>query len=682
MSIFKKILDAGEAILDSQIYKARSMAEEAALDNVEKARKINKEVKEEEEDMYYGKAVVDEPNYQIASQGYKEKPHRLQDAFLKQMSLKNTIVAAIIQTRQNQVANHANLVKSNHKQGFRIVLKDEATQLEEIKEKLKVEFDKKKKVKDAKKEKEDTLSQLQNPQAGNLFTGMVKAETDEDSVNTSNPDIQSSRVEDKDGNTDDEVEVYNFEIDRKAKEQLEEKIKKSRKIVEDFIVNCGYTNERPFETKKWNFDSYLRATVRDSLTYDRLCTEIIPDKMNVMHSFMPVDALTIKFATVDLKKYKNFPTATQNLDYAYSEKQLKFLVEEKDVLNLDEQKLEAEKYKYVQVIRGKIERAFTDDEMKMGCRNATTDIYNNGYPVSELELLMSIVTSHLNTEYYNIAYFTQGFSAKGILHIQAPINRRKLETIRQQWYHMIKGNRNSFSTPIVAGVDKINWIPLNQNHSEMEFNGWMLYLIKIMCAVYQIDPSEIGFSARENGVSGGGLSGGDTESKLSHSKDKGLKPLLTFIANYINLNIIDNLDPDFKLEFVGIDDESEQEALNRQKEEVKYKKTVNEIRAEDNLPPIPGMDDVILDSVYFQWYSQFSAKAEAKAEKNKQDMMQQQQMNAGMQPSNVMAPAPTNQADEAFKSILTSENPDAKDLDSISKSLNSPIKVEFYKFNS
>jgi hypothetical protein len=656
-SIFTKILEAGESYLDSQIYKAKTLAETPKKD------------KNEDDDFLYGKAVVDEPNYQIASQGYKEKPHRLQDAYLKSMSLKNTVVAAVIQTRQNQVASHASLVKSGHQRGFRIILKDEATELEKIKEELQVEFDKKNKAKKEKKPEEVSANPTNN------LLGMFKAEDITEDSNPSN--LKDQKMEDKDGNTDDEVEIYNFELDRQAKEKLEEKVKKARKTVEEFITHCGFMHQRPFETKKWNFDAYLRAIVRDSLTYDRICTEIIPDAKNKIHSFMPVDASTIKIATVDLKKYKTFPTATTNLDYAYSEQQLEFLVNEKDVLELDEQKLEAEKYKYVQVVRGKIERAYTEEEMKVGQRNASTDIYNNGYSVAELELLVGLVTSHLNTEYFNIAYFTQGFSSKGILHIQAPINRRKLETIRQQWYHLIKGNRNSFATPIIAGMDKVNWIPLNQNHSEMEFQGWINYLVKMICAIYQIDPAEIGFNSSEMGKSGGGLKGNETDSKISASKDKGLKPLLTFLANYINSHIIEILDPQFILEFTGIDSESEKEALDRQKEEVKFKKTVNEIRAEDNLPPLPGMDDVILDTVYWQWYSMFSEKAIQKAKEMQEQ--QQQAMMGGMPGGNAFG---DEGMDEAFKSLLKDKNPSAETLEKIQKSMKQPLKIEYYKIGS
>jgi hypothetical protein len=638
-SIWQKINEAGHAYLDQQIMKAKGQ---------QNAKQI------EDEDYLYSKAITDEPSYQINSMGYKEKPHRIINTHLKQMSQKDSIIASIIQTRQNQASNHSRLVKSEQDRGFMIILKDEESFIRKIKEELEAEV----------------RANADLDGDGDIADGIVPSEKTED---IENQDIQKSDeiYSDKESETntpdlddskdDDDVEEINWELERKAKEKLEEEIRNRRKEVEDFIINCGSLEQRPFSTKKWNFDSFLRALVRDSLTYDLMATEIVPNEMGEPHHFFPVDASTIKFAAPSLKKYKTFPGAQANIDLLYPEDQQEAL-KERDVLELDDDLLEKEKYKYVQVVKGRIERAFTEDEMKVGMRNLTTDIYNNGYGISELELLVSLVSSHLNTEYYNKAYFTQGFSAKGILHLKAPIPRRKLETIRQKWHHMIRGSRNSFQTPIFAGMDEVNWIPLTQNHSDIEFSGWMQYLIKMICSIYQIDPYEVGIGMKDDG--GSGLAGDNTSEKIDLSKDKGLYPLLRFLENYINQNIIDMIDSDFCIKFTGIKEESAKEALARQKEEVKFKKTVNEIRSEDNLPPIPGMDDIILDPVFFQWYSQFSKKG--------RELTQQNQMQGGfgapMDGSNSDMPSDED-IDSMFNDASSGEE------EGIEKSL----KIEYYK---
>jgi hypothetical protein len=618
-SIFQKMLDAGNAVLDAQILKAKTTI-------------INSNI---EDDFLYSKAITEDPNYSTHAQGWKDKPFRVQNSHLKQMSTQSSPVASVIQTRQNQVSNHATLVKAKQDKGFMICLVDEEELLEKIKEELREEMEENDHPgigKDAEENQEEQDPKAQPDSAEQPLldeadpAGLTKAdpdlnENDRIMEGADEEDDKEDSAEDA-GKTDDQVEEYNWELERKAREILNKKFEKARKAVEQYVLNCGNTDNRPFETKKWNFQSALRAWTRDTLTYDLYATEIVPDRVGRPHHWFPVDAGCIKFSSASLKNYKDMAETFINMDILYPENN-KVNAEKQKVIDLDPKLLEKDQYKYVQVIRGKVERAYTQDELKIGIRNVTTDIYVNGYGVSELELLVSLVTGHLNAEFYNQAYFTQGFSAKGILHIKSAIPRRKLESVRQQWSAMVKGARNSFQTPIFAGVEDVKWIPLTQSHNDIGFEGWMRYLVTMICSIYQIDPTELGIYFKQEG-SGGGLNGGDkTDVKMSQSKDKGLFPLMNHIQGYINENIIKPFDSRFMLKFTGLADETVQSTLDRQEKEVKFKKTVNEIRAEDGLPPLPGMDDVILDPQYMAWYNAYSAKAQAKVKDDQSHQLKQ-----------------------------------------------------------
>jgi hypothetical protein len=419
---------------------------------------------------------------------------------------------------------------------------------------------------------------------------------------------------------------------RKAKEVLRKRIAGKAQALQDLILHCGYLESRPFESKRWDFDALLRAWVRDSLTYDQYAFEMIEDKGDRPHHWVPVDGSTVRQATPELKNYKNFDDVSAGYDILYPEKELEAM-KENDALELDDDKLQKDEYKWVQVIQGRVVRGFTEAELCVGMRNPTTDVYANGYSLAELELLTGIVSSHIFTENYNKSYFTQGFSAKGLLHIKSNVPKRKLESFRAMWNHMLKGNKNSFQTPIIAGVDEVNWIPLTQNHSDIEFNLWMQYLIKVICAIYQIDPMEIGFGMRDMGQGGGTLSGDNSEVKLEQSKSKGLRPMLRHFATFINKNIIDRIDPNYKLEWVGVKDESTKESIERELKESQFKKTVNELREENGLPPLPGCDDLILNSIYFQWYNTFSAEGKKNAEAQRKEQAAQMAANFGLDPS-------------------------------------------------
>lgn len=573
-TIFSKIMQAGETALDQFIFKARS------------------EIAQQEDDAVYRKSIYKDITYSLGSQGYQEKANRLSYAYLDQMARKNTIVATIIQTRQNQVSAFAKPAKDKHDIGFRIVLKDEDRGIDELLSQLFPE-------KFSEEESAETSAKRSDGSRQEAISASNEIQEDRGEVPELNPE-----VEEADANED--GKMTEREMRRYAKEELQKRTKRKRQAIQDMVLTCGSLKDRPFESRKWDFDSIMRAWTRDTYTYDQIGGENIPDNAGRLHHWVPVDGGTIRYSSPMLKKYKDISTHQAGYDILFPEKELKAMAEQRDALELDEEKLENEDYKYVQVVRGRILRAFTPDELYVGMRNPTTNLYSNGYSIAELEILLNMVSAHIFTENYNRSYFTQGFSAKGILHIKAPLNRRKLESIRVQWQHMIKGNKNSFQTPIMSGMDEVKWIPLTQTHSDMEFSNWMNYLIKIICSVYQIDPAEIGFGMREEGGRGtGGLGGDQFEEKIEMSKSKGLAPLLRFFENFINKNIIDQIDPKYKLEFVGIREESQKEALERQKEEVRFKKSVNEVRAEDDLPPIPGCDDLILDQTFFQWFSQF-----------------------------------------------------------------------------
>lgn len=614
-SIFQKMLEAGTALLDSQIIKAKSTILNSDLGD----------------DFLYSKAITEDPNYSTHAQGWKEKPFRIQNAHLKQMSTQDSAVASVIQTRQNQAANHTKLTKAKQDKGFMICLVNEDELLEKIKEELKKEMEAKGHPGVGQPVDEDTQEVPEAPAEGGaeqpppFQKAAPEVNTNDDTIDGPTEDDEAENG----GKTDDEVEEYNWELDRKAREKLHKKFEKARREVEKYVLNCGRTENRPFETQKWNFEAAVRAWTRDTLTYDLYATEIVPDRAGRPHHWFPVDGGCVKYSSPELKNYKDVAETFINMDILYPENN-KITEEKRKVIELKPELLEKNLYKWCQIIRGKVERAYTADELKVGIRNITTDIYVNGYGVSELELLVSLVTGHLNAEFYNQAYFTQGFSAKGILHIKSAIPRRKLESVRQQWSAMIKGARNSFQTPIFAGVEDVKWIPLTQSHNDIGFEGWMRYLVTMICSIYQIDPTELGIYFKQEG-SGGGLNSGDqTGPKLSQSKDKGLYPLMNHIQNYVNESIIKPFDSRFMLKFTGLADETVQSTLERQEKEIKFKKTINEIRCEEGLPALPGCDEIILDPQYMMWYTQFSAKAIAKQQSDQEHQLKlgQQQADA------------------------------------------------------
>lgn len=376
--------------------------------------------------------------------------------------------------------------------------------------------------------------------------------------------------------------------------------KKRAKEIEQFIYNCGVPEnfeDTPDLRRRDSFETFMRKIGRDSLTFDQINFEIIPRNDGKPYQFQAVDGATIrvmpdKKETAERQSGEYKPEKIYTNDFGTSKIFKEF---------------EPKSPKFAQVINGVVRHTYDEWEMAFGVRNPRTDILSTGYGYSEIEMLVTTITSHMNAETYNRKFFSQGSTIKGVMTFEGNVPPDQLEAFRRQWYQQVTGVNNSWRTPIMAlGKDsKLNWTSLHSTNREMEFGKWLEYCIKTICGVFQIDPIEIGFdiSKQGSGASGGsgGLGNGNQAERMNFSKDKGLLPLLTFIASLLNDYIVHRIDPNFTLEFVGLNGSTEKDDLDRAVQQVKAYKTINEIRAEHDLDPLPSFEeiknpgDVVLD---------------------------------------------------------------------------------------
>jgi len=368
---------------------------------------------------------------------------------------------------------------------------------------------------------------------------------------------------------------------------------KQRKIIlamELFLENCGYK----YDPSRDSFDSFLRKIVRDSLTYDQLTFEIVPDRLDRPAEFYAVDAATIRAADVS----EEIP----------------------DNKKLTQSRVNAAKIKWVQLINGAVTAEFDGKELAFAVRNPRTDILIQPYGFSELEQLIHQITAHLWAEEYNSKFFSQGGTTKGILNLKgANLQKEQLDSFRRQWTAQVSGMTGAWKTPVVS-VEGLEYLNVSQSNRDMEYEVWMNYLINISSAVFQIDPAEINFPNRGgSGGSGGGIMEGGMESRLKNSKDKGLRPLLRFIEDTINNYIIYRFSKEYVFNFIGLDQETEHDRAELNEKLVRTRKTINEIRKENDDPPIDG-GDIILDPTYTNYILQ---KEQA------EQMEQQQQQGMG-----------------------------------------------------
>lgn len=427
--------------------------------------------------------------------GYRSSPSGLSYETLKQMSEKNVIIAAILQTRLNQVASFCQPQRNKYSIGFKVQHRDPSHKL-------------------SKSEKEYV------------------------------------------------------------------------KKLERFVLNMGMERD----PERDSFEMWTRKVVRDRLVYDQLTSEKVLRNNGKPHSIFAVPADTIRIAAP--RNRKGSPLTKWEIESTP---------------------------KYVQVIDGNIVNEYTRKEFIFKTANPRTDIRTFGYGLSELELLINTVTSHLWAEEWNRKVFSQGSTVKGILNLKGNIPQAQMEAFKRMWMTQVSGVSNAWRTPVMNS-EEMQWIPLQPSNNDMGYQQWLEYLIKIACAVYLIDPAEINFDTR-SGVGNQPMFMTTNEAQQKVSKDRGLQPLIRFVQNVVNEEIIWEIDENYEFLFVGMDARTESEAIELRLKELGAYKTLNEVRREaDELPPVEN-GDVVMNPVYIGY-------------------LQQKQMQAGQQPPGGMPGMP------------------------------------------
>lgn len=352
---------------------------------------------------------------------------------------------------------------------------------------------------------------------------------------------------------------------------------KDKKIV-DYIVKFL---EEGGENDKWecedNFQEFTRKVLRDSLVLDQMTFELVRARNMNLKKYRAVDAALIRQLDTNDPRYAQMFENFRWHGYLP---------------------------RYAMVWDGQIIRhpvtneyvVFYPWELGYGVRNKTTNVLRNGYGCSELETLIEIVTWILWGMKYNGNFFKQGSQPKGFINVKnGNIDQGTLNEFRQDWKQMMSTVYNSHKIPVIQGID-LEWIDLQQTNRDMEFTEWIKFLLVIACAVYRMDPSELGFqfqdAARIFGQEG-------QKERLDHSRQKGLTPLLVFYQNVLNKYIISEIDDRLELVFTGIEieDEAAQVELDKKKSEAGF------VSLEDMFEKYSGRKfnpekDTILNTVY------------------------------------------------------------------------------------
>lgn len=345
------------------------------------------------------------------------------------------------------------------------------------------------------------------------------------------------------------------------KKQMTKAMRKEAERLEDLLLHTGtYDPTKPHESV--SLRDFAAQFVSDSLIFDQATFEVVPDRIGRPAYMTIVDPATVRL----------IDPGTRDPGDPFA----------------------------VQVINGAIAEAFTHDELAFCIRNPRSGIRSFGYGTSEIETLVREITGFLWGMDYNRRFFSQGSATKGVLNFKGTVPDKHMQAFRRQWYAMISGVSNAWRTPI-TNAEELQWINMQMSNRDMEYSSWMDFLIKIVCARFNIATEEVNFSYGNTGQSQA-MGSAPIEEKLKASRDLGLRPLVRWFFEQMNIYFIQRLNPDFEVVPCGLDEKGIEAETDLLQKQTKIYLTVDEARELVELPPLPDeLGKVILDPTWLQY---------------------------------------------------------------------------------
>lgn len=314
----------------------------------------------------------------------------------------------------------------------------------------------------------------------------------------------------------------------------------------DFFEHCGFHSDPDRED---DFQDYCQMLVREVFTVDQVATEIQYNRRGNPIAFWLLDGTTIK-----------------RLDPTTEEYRRKY-----------------EGYTYAQDIEDKIYNLYTHDTLIFDYQYKRADIRYRGYGYSPVEQCIDLITTLLFGHAFSRDQFVKNQVPQGFISVMGDVGQDQIDAIRENWIATMEGQGGQFAIPIVpSGKDGvgIDFKALGQKNREMEYAKLMHFLVSLICAVFAIDPAELGIKSDDSN----NLAEASLDTRQGSSRDRGLTSVLSFIERICN-KILQRITPDYQFKFQGHDLDEESKRAELAKKRMEAYTTVDEEREAEGLEP-------------------------------------------------------------------------------------------------
>lgn len=232
---------------------------------------------------------------------------------------------------------------------------------------------------------------------------------------------------------------------------------------------------------------------------------------------------------------------------------------------------------YAQYIHGQKQAEFTTDEMLYEVMNTKSW---TPYGLAPMESLIIQVTSALNSALYNKNYFDENNIPTGFITLpEETVNNTEDIKKWQEWFDQILAGDKRMMHRLKILPNGSEYTP-SKKPEDMQFENFELWLLQQTCAVFDVQPQDIGITLNVN------RSNGEVQQDIG--KEQGLYPLANFIKEIIDEIIQVELGfPDMHFVWIDIDPTNEKEEIEIAEKEINLGAlSVDEYRKQKGKEPI------------------------------------------------------------------------------------------------
>ena len=342
--------------------------------------------------------------------------------------------------------------------------------------------------------------------------------------------------------------------DAEYSDSLSSRMRDAEFLLKNGTVRALTSSQRRMN-RLMNFENFLSAIVRDSLTYDAISIWTSRKKDGGVVDFSPIPSANIRLVSPDTG-----------------------YLGDKSIFAVGVDEL------------GNVVYTFTPDQMYWYVRNPRLNVEVHGYGYSEIEIAIKLIQGFTNVLGMNLDRFNTSSIPNGILMIKGAYNQRVLDVLQRQLLNFKKGPSRTWTIPVLATSEDADIKMLDlSDFSGMEtlYPDFINMLMGALSTVYRMPPSRLGYrpSGKYEEVK---QPKQDDRTPLGNEVDQGRVSLLMAIEHVINDAIIWPTFPELSFSFLGKNPKEEA----RQYEERVNTMTYGERRKVVGLPPlktlIPG----------------------------------------------------------------------------------------------